>query len=287
MADTASPQIHSLDAAVALEPLTPDAPAGTARRWRGHTSPAYANMVGPYGGITAAQAMQALMLHPDRLGTPVSLTVNYAAALADGAFTVEADPVRTNRSTQHWLLTIRQSDDSGAESVVFTGTALTALRRETWGGDDLPRPEAPAPEAVARLPRQNVLPWINSYDMRWYEGALPMDWDGSESDSSVTALWVRDEPPRPLDFASLTAMSDVFFPRVYLRRATRVPAGTVSMTVYFHADEAMLAAHGDKYLLAQARGQRYFNGYFDQTGALWSEDGQLLVTTHQIVYFKE
>ena len=48
--------------------------------------------------------------------------------------------------------------------------------------------------------------------------------------------WLRDDPPRPLDFASLTAMADVFFPRVWLRRATRVPVGTVSMTVYFHAD---------------------------------------------------
>ena len=37
----------------------------------GNTSPAYANMVGPFGGVTAAQALNAVMQHPDRLGEPV------------------------------------------------------------------------------------------------------------------------------------------------------------------------------------------------------------------------
>ena len=43
----------------------------------GHTSPAYANMVGPFGGISAAQMMNAVLLHPQRLGDPVSLTINF------------------------------------------------------------------------------------------------------------------------------------------------------------------------------------------------------------------
>jgi hypothetical protein len=32
--------------------------------------------------------MQSVMQHPERFGEPISLTVNCAAALADGAFTV-------------------------------------------------------------------------------------------------------------------------------------------------------------------------------------------------------
>ena len=100
-------------------------------------------------------------------------------------------------------------------------------------------------------------------------------------------MWVRDNPPRPLDFASLTALSDVFFPRVWLRRATFVPIGTVSMTVYFHADQAQLQATGTGYLLAQAQAQAFRNGYFDQTAQLWNEAGELLATTHQVIYYKE
>jgi len=66
-----------------------------------------------------------------------------------------------------------------------------------------------------------------------------------------------------------------------------VPAGTVSITTYFHADAGLLAAHGTGYLLARARAQRFFNGYFDQSAQLWTESGNLLATSNQIVYYKE
>ena len=56
-------------------------------QFRGHTSPAYANMVGPFGGVTAACMLQAPMKHAQRLGEPIALTVNFASALADGEFT--------------------------------------------------------------------------------------------------------------------------------------------------------------------------------------------------------
>ena len=98
---------------------------------------------------------------------------------------------------------------------------------------------------------------------------------------------MRDEPARPLDFASLAALADVFFPRIWLRRARQTPLGTVSMTVYFHATADALAAAGSGWLQAQARGQGFGSGYFDHSGQLWSEAGELLATTHQVMYYKE
>ncbi len=82
-------------------------------------------------------------------------------------------------------------------------------------------------------------------------------------------------------------MADVFFPRVWLRRATRVPAGTVSMTVYFHAGAAQLADTGTGWLLGQAQAQGFRNGFFDQAAQVWNQAGALLATTHQVVYYKE
>ena len=66
-----------------------------------------------------------------------------------------------------------------------------------------------------------------------------------------------------------------------------VPAGTVSITVYFHASAEQLAQTGTGYLLGQARGQEFRNGFFDQTVQLWNEAGTMLATSHQIVYYKE
>ncbi|MEI8159370.1 MAG: thioesterase family protein, partial [Burkholderiales bacterium] len=213
---------HVFDQAIAMERQAD----GT---FAGHTSPAYANMVGPFGGISAAQMMNAVLLHPDRLGEPVSLTVNFAAALEPGPFLVAARAARTNRSTQHWIIEVLQGGET-----VLTGTAFTALRRDTWSVDEEPMPVCPEPELVPLGQGPIPMEWVKRYEMRPMEGAMPQVWDGS-GESSLTRLWVRDNPPRPMDFASLTALCDVFFPRVFVRRATLVPIGTVTMTIYFHA----------------------------------------------------
>ena len=266
--------MHPFDQAVALE-------AGAEGAFHGRTSPAYANMIGPYGGITAAQCLAALLRHPQRLGDPVALTVNFAAAVADGEFTIRPRPARTNRSTQHWIVEMLQG-----EELVATATAVTAVRRETWGGQEARMPQVPTAADTPRTARHGV-EWLNRYDMRFLEGFIPAQWDGTERSDSLTRLWVRDEPPRPLDFPSLTALADIFFPRIWLRRARFTPIGTVTLTVYFHCDAADLAGTGSDHLLLQAQGQGFGGGYFDHSGQLWDESGTLLATTHQVVYFKE
>ena len=269
---------HPFDQAIALHPED-------AHHYRGAPHPAWANMVGPFGGITAASALNGVLQHPQLLGAPVALTVNYAAAVADGPYRLSAVPVRTNRSTQHWTLAMTQPDAEGVEQTVLTGTAVTAARRETWSQNDMVLPQAPAPQDVERVQLRGS-EWLNRYDMRPVQGAVPRTWDGS-GENSLTQMWVRDEPPRPMDFAALAALVDVFFPRVWLRRATRVPAGTVSITTYFHADAAMLARTGSDPVFGQAQGQAFRNGFFDQTAQVWNQAGDLLATSHQIVYYKE
>ena len=59
------------------------------------------------------------------------------------------------------------------------------------------------------------------------------------------------------------------------------------MTVYFHAGSADLLDCDNGYVLGQARGQVFHNGFFDQSAQLWSASGTLLVTSLQAVYFKE
>ncbi len=269
--------MHPLDEALALEPL--DAAGG---RFRGRTHAGYANMVGPFGGVTAAQALAAVLAHPQRLGEPAALTVNFCAAIADGAFDVDVRPVRTSRSTQHWTLEFRQQGE-----VVLSASALTALRRAVWSADDQPMPQVPAPAAVAPPSQRGRVEWLNRYEMRFVEGGFPERWDEADQGASRTRLWVRDAPPRPIDALALAALTDVFFPRIWRRRAKPVPIGTVTLTSYFHADAAQLAAAGSGYLLGQAQAQAFRGGFFDQTAQLWSEAGVLLATSHQLVYYKE
>jgi acyl-CoA thioesterase len=272
--------IHLFDQALQLTS------SGLDNTFAGATAPAYWNMVGPFGGYTAALAIRAVLQHPALLGEPVALTVNFAGATTAGEFTISATPVRTNRSTQHWVIALSQTNAAGQPEVAMTATAMTALGRDTWHANDMPMPAVPAIGDTAREQRVGLPVWLERYDMRFVSGSIPAQLDGREA-GSVTQLWMRDEPPRPLDFASLTALADVFYPRIWLRRAKRVAAGTVSMTTYFHASQAQLLGVGTGYLLGQAQAQTFRNGFFDQTAQLWSEAGTLLATSTQLVYFKE
>lgn len=264
---------HPFNSAIALEALSDNC-------FRGHTTPAYANMVGPFGGITAACLLNAVLQHPQRIGEPVALTVNFAGPIAAGEFDIEAIPVRTNRSTQHWTLLLRQAGE-----VATTGTAFTALRREGWAEQELVAPEAPPAESLPALDWPEQLGWTRNYDFRFVSG----DFDparGQALTSSRSLMWIRERPQRTLDFPGLAALGDSFFPRIFIRRQQLVPAGTVSVSLYFHADSAELAALNNQYLLAEAVANQTRKNYHDQSAHLWSRDGQLLLSSSQIVYYK-
>lgn len=260
------------DEALALEPQ----PDGS---FTGRTHPQWANMVGPFGGITAAQALQAVCRHPQVLGEPLSITVNFCAAMADGEFRALARPVRTNRTTQHWIVELQQ----GGETVT-SATVVTAIRRHGWSVDELRMPQVPPPAEVPLFESPpGAVVWLDRFEQRPVHGGLPASL-GRENDDSRTTEWVRLREPRPLDAPALTALADVFYPRAWRRSGKFAPAGTVSMTVYFHAGAERLGHSG--WLLAEATGQAFRDGFFDQRGALWNEAGELVVTTHQVVYFK-
>lgn len=272
MTDTVA-AIHPFDEAVRLT-------AAGEGRYTGNPHPAYANMVGPFGGVTAATLLQAVLHDPRRLGEVLSLTVNYAGPLADKPFDIVVNPTRTNRSTQHWNLALTQDD-----AITTTATAVFGVRHETWSSTELALPSVPGADDVPVYPMPELVAWTRNYEMRYVEGAPPEADAGPRPESSTT-MWVRDFPGRPLDLPALTALSDVFYPRVFRRLGAFVPAGTVSLTTHFHAAGDVLAEQGDRPVLASARAAHFGGGYFDQSARLWSEAGQPLATSHQLVYFK-
>lgn len=264
---------HPLDAVIDIRP---DGGRGA----DGWTVPEYGNMVGPFGGATAAFILQVIDAQADRVGEPVALTVTYAAPIADGEFHVDVDLVRTNRTNQHWTATLSQDGE-----VKSTATAVFGIRREVWSDIEAVMPTAGEPASYPPATWPLGVAFLRNYDVRVIDGAPPED--EPPAPSSLSTFWVRHDPERHLDFPALAALADVFYPRVFLRLGRSVPAGTVSMTTYFHASAAELERVGDDYLLATARAQRFAGGYFDQAAQLWSRDGVLLATTNQIVYYKD
>lgn len=268
--------LHPLDAATRLT-------RGADGVLAGRPSPAYANMVGPFGGATAALLLRAALEHGEPIGEPVALTVNFCAAVADDQFAVTVRSVRTGRSVQHLSVELAQGG-----TVMANATVVCARRAETWSHQPAAMPDAPPPADVPLATGKWPLAWLQRYDFRFIEGPpLVPGTPFPAPQAARTLLWVNDNPPRPLDHVSLAALCDVFIIRLFQVRGTRTQAGTVSMTSYFHATPGEMAAQGAAPVLAKADSMRFSRQFFDQQGEIWSADGRLLASTTQVVWFKD
>lgn len=264
---------HPFDIATDLKPAGGD-------RWLAQTSEPYWNMVGPFGGLVAALLFKSAYSHPGREGEPVALTVNFCAAVAKGEMEITAKPARTNRSTQHWTMAMAQDGEC-----VATATAMFGKRPETFAHRPAQPPEAPSAGELGRMPWPGS-GWIERYDLRFAEG--PPFWlEKREEPASRSTLWIANDPPRPLDFVGLAALTDIFFGRIIHVRQQMVPFGTVSLTSYFHATQADLHEVGTDAVLGTADARIFDRGFHDQSAELWSANCRLLSTSHQLVYYRD
>jgi acyl-CoA thioesterase len=251
-------------------------------RWHGRTSRDYWAFLGPFGGMTAATILRALLEHPQRAGDPLALTVNYCAPIAEGEFDLDLRLVKANRSSQHWCVELSQG---GAEPATLA-TAVFAERRPSWSQQQVKMPEATPFAEIRRYP-DVAASWTRQYDFRFIEGVVEVG-SGTkpQASSSFSKLWIGDRVPRRIDALSLLAMSDAFFARIFHVKGEIVPIGTVSLTTYFHADADDLASEDITHVLGVADAKIFHKSYGDQSGELWSPSGRLLATTTQITYFK-
>jgi acyl-CoA thioesterase len=270
--------MHPLDDATTLA----GAPGDPVRR--GRTSDAYWTFIGPFGGVSAATALRAVLDHPERAGDPLAATVNFCAPIARGEFAVHVRLARANRSSQHWQVEFRQGESDAA---VLTASIVTAARRDSWQHQPAQPPALPPVEAMAPFDNSRSLSWVAQYGFRFAEGPMALSGTMPATPRSArSVLWLQDQQPRELDFVSLLAMSDAFFGRIFQVIERIPPFGTVSMTTYFHAAADELAAHGSAPLAAVADGRVFHRSFCDQTAELYGRAGQLLATSVQIAYFR-
>jgi acyl-CoA thioesterase len=267
---------HPIDIATELKSLGPE-------RLEDRTSEYYSNFGGPFGGCTAATLLRAVMQDERRQGPPVALTVNFCAAIADGAFEIACREKRTGRSTQHWSLELTQS-----ERVAATASVVCGQHRAVWSHHPASPPMIAPPETLPEFKRPREGGWLDRYEMRFAKGQTDfIPRDPTELRDPVSLLWMRDKPERPLDYVALASMSDAFIIRAFVVRGAFVPVGTVTLTTFFHGDEAAMARQGTQPLLCQATARTFSGGFFDQSAELWGADGHLLATSAQIVWYKE
>jgi acyl-CoA thioesterase len=232
--------------------------------------------VGPFGGWTAGVALRAMTETARFDGVPVSLTVDYLGPIGEGEFTLRSTLVKQNKSSAFW----RVEGGTGAEPAL-AATALFARRRETSNYLEITMPEVPSPASVPPLETFGLGPtWVRSFEMRHAFG-MPM----SGGASSRSLVWTRLKDDRPLDFFRVACYCDASIARQFYRTRAIAPVATVTMTSHFHCEPADLEQVGNGYILIDSIGQIAHRGYSDQVSKLWSEEGRLLATSEQMVWF--
>ena len=226
-------EAHTLDEATRLVPLGEG-------WWTGATHPAYANMAGPFGGVTAAALLNAVMLDERRAADPIALTVNFCGPIAEGEFEIEAKLQRGGKTTQHWSMELRQNG-----AVTTTASAVCGVRKPVWSHYPVKGPTAPPRDDAPEMSKLGRPRWTRRYSFRFVEGGL----DNYPREDGVimsprTLAYIQDAPERPIDFVSLAALSDAFFVRIMHARGTFQPMATISLTTYFHIGADELAALG-------------------------------------------
>ena len=266
--------MHLFDQSTALKRTSGDAPEV---RFEGMASAHFKNMIGPYGGWSAAVLAKSLIEAAGPEMELVSITTDFLAGAREGPVTLDVVCDRGGKNTQFWNASLTAKGDKGPSNKAM---GILSRRRETIAWTEGSRPDAPPPEDCdrANLP----MAWSRTVEMRPTQSP-PF---GKGIDRTDNLAWIRLDPARPLDAVALVALADTPTPRLFFVTGEFGMVATVSMTVYLHASPEDYAAVGTDYMLIETHAARGGRGFYDQHARIWSRDGRLLATTQQIVWYK-
>jgi acyl-CoA thioesterase len=256
------------------------APAGK-NTWAGMVDPNYRGFGSQFGGWTGAALLHAAMLEPGERGLPLSLSVLFIEAIAEGPIQISTRMLRSGARLQFW-----RSELAQGEKLCAHAQATFGVRRETTRFTDAVMPHVVPPDSNKLTESSPPIPFGQQFVMRWATpGPLAPEHDPEMPASSL--VWIKDRAGRPLDYPLLAAMADLAPPRVAWKRKAITQSSTVSMTTHFHATPDELAKVDAGFILSEVHCRRCEGGYFDHELKLWSRSGALLATSEQVAAFRD
>lgn len=241
-------------------------------------------VAGPNGGYLAAillRAMQEAVGDPGR--EPRSQTTYYTARPRPGPARLAVRIERQGRS----MSTLSARLEQEGRLIALSLAALGGERRnEGPAFQDARLPEVPAPGAVALRVAEGPeagtrLAFRERYEMR------PV-FDRAEPDptgEAVTGGWVRLAGPRRGDALLITALADAWAPAIF-QKLGRWEGGrgvpTVELTTHFRAPRAVARLGPEGWYLVRFRTRTARDGFLEEDGEIWSEDGVLLAQSRQL-----
>ena len=232
---------------------------------------------GPNGGYVAAVFLRALTASVgDAARTPRSLTVHYLAPPAQGPVRIETVVERTGR-----MMTFVSGRMRQGERLVGTAQAAFAPPLPGIEFSDVQPPDVQEPSRIPPLPvlpDAPAMPMRDRYEQRWAVGPPPF----SGASQAVAGGWIRLNPTegrRPTDHVLVAALTDSWMPPIFTRVDARMGVPTIDLTVHFRAP----MPPGDAgWFLVVFRSQMAADGFVEEDGEVWSDDGRLLAHSRQL-----
>jgi acyl-CoA thioesterase len=228
---------------------------------------------GPLGGYVMAILMRGVLLtvaDPER--QPRSLTVHFLRSPQSGPVVVRPRVERMGRSLTTATVRLEQEGELLALGV--------AALSKAWPSPvlaDAPMPDVEPPGERTPAPPPPGVPAVtfrNQLTMQRRFGEPPF----SRADQALTGGWLGLVEERPVDALTVLILADAWYPAPWPRLDALAPAPTIEMTVHFRAALPL----PDSLLLGRFDTRLVRDGFFDESGELWSPDGALVAQSRQL-----
>lgn len=232
---------------------------------------------GPNGGYVAAIVLRAMILCAgDESRAPRSLTIHYLRPPAEGPVEIVTKLERAGRTLSNVSARLIQGD-----RLLALAIGAFAQRRVGFEFCDVQPPALPPPEQCARIRDDfSAVEMHHRYDSR-----IPAEPPGTRgSDGALIQGWIRLVEPRRVDAVLAAAMTDAFVPAVFKRPNSSVsgPIPTVDLTIHFRAELPLPDAAPEDFYAAAFRTTAARDGFIEEDGELWSDNGVLIAQSRQL-----
>jgi acyl-CoA thioesterase len=240
--------------------------------YRAHISEAWFTPRGANGGFLAAIVLRAIMdCEHDEERAPRSLTLHYLRPPVEGEVRVVVTEERRGRQLTTYSARLEQD---GRVCVL----ALAALSRDFPSSLHYAEamPEVPPPNGLVVRDDPSLPPITHQFATQGAVGHPPF----SGADEALTGGWIAfaGDEPSPLDAPALALLSDAWLPSVFVLTRDFIGVPTIDLTIHFRVRTEGRTGPA----LAIFRSRTSAEGFFEEDGELWSEDGTLLAQSRQL-----
>jgi acyl-CoA thioesterase len=235
--------------------------------------------IGPNGGYIAAILLNGMQSELNDSSRSVrGVTFNFVSASKPGAARIEVSIEKLGRSIATASGRLLQGDRT-----IAIALATFAPHRSSTSFREFSMPQVPGPLDIGEDCWMGPgvyghMPFRDHYDQRIAIGPVPP----GKSDIARVGGWTRLKDLRPFDALSLVAISDSWYPSMFVKDVPPLSAPTIDHTVHFFCDSPCQETSLDSYVLVEFETRLAQAGYLQEDGRIWAASGELLVQSRQL-----